>query len=182
MKKYNDLIILAIIWIVSIYSIFVAVIGSHNIAIQNYIGYGLLVGLSVLKFFKVKKFKTILGTFLMAGSINAVQFTYSTYTLAFTFTSLGRNFSSFGIQPLSLILLIFFIVANYSKVRLFYMDMFSEDPKILVERQMNNAVRHYEALKKEEDSFLQEIINNKSKYQIESVNAAKRLIEERKAQ
>jgi hypothetical protein len=181
-KKYSDLIILTIIWIISIYSVIIAVVDSYNLAIQNYIGYGLLIGLSVLRFFKVKKFKTILGIFLIVGSINAIQFTYSTYNLVFTWTPLGQSFSSFGIQPLSLILLIFFIVANFSEVSLLWTDLFSEDPKVVVERQMNIAARHYDALKREDDSYLQEIIDNKNKYQIESFKAAKRLVEERKTQ
>lgn len=181
-KKYSEIIILTLIWIVSIYSVIIAVVDSYNISIQNYIGYGLLFALSVLRFFKVKKFKTIFGIFLIVGSINAIQFTHSTYDLVFTLTSLGQSFSSFGIQPLSLILFLFFIVANFSEVSLFWSGLFSEDPKVVVERQIKIAERHYDALKKEDDSYLQEIINNKSKYQIESVKAAKRLIEERKTQ
>jgi hypothetical protein len=181
-QKYSDLVILTIIWIISIYSVIIAVIDSYNIGIQNYIGYGLLIGISVLRFLKVKKFKTILGIFLIVGSINLFQFTYSTISLVLSWTPLGHRFLSFGFQPLSISLLIFFLIANFSEFIHLLTDLFSEDPKVEFERQKRIATRHYDALKNEKDSELQTIIDNKSKYQIESVEAAKRLIEERKNQ
>lgn len=179
-QQYSDLIILTIIWIVSIYSLVFVRFASNTIAIQNYIGYGLLIGLTVFKFLKIKKFKTILGVFLIIGSMNAAQFTHSTYNLVFSLNPLGHGFSSFGIQPLSMILLIFFVFTNFVEVSQIWTDLFSDDPQIEVERQRKRDARHYEALKNEDNSYLQEIINNKSKFQMESVKAAKRLIEERK--
>ncbi len=181
-RKYSDLIILTIIWIVSIYSIIIVVLDSYNIVIQNYVGYGLLVGLSILRFFRVKKFKTILGIFLIIGSINLIQFTYSTTSLVLSWTPLGHRFTSFGLQPLSLTLLVFFIIINFSEVSHLLTDLFSEDPQVEIERQRNIDARHYEALKNKDDSYLQEIIDNKNKYQIESVKAAKKLVDERRTQ
>lgn len=115
-KKYCDLIILTIIWIVSIYSIIIMVFESYNIVIQNYIGYGLLVVLSVLRFFEVKKFKTILGIFLIVGAINLIQFTYSTTSIVLSWTPLDHRFTSFGIQPLCSTLLVLFLIINFSEV------------------------------------------------------------------
>jgi hypothetical protein len=178
-KKYSDLIILTIIWIVSIYSVISVIVNSYVIGVQNFIGYGLLIGISILRFLKIKKIKTILGIFLIVGSINAIQFTDSKITFIFTWTPFGQRYSTFGIQPFSILLLIFFILINFSDFMRLLTDMFSEDPKILIEKQKRIAVRYYDELKNEKDSKLHDIVENKNTYQIEYVRIAQRLIEER---
>jgi len=179
-KKYNDLIILTIIWIVSIYSVIVAIITPYDILIQNYIGYALLIGISVLRFFRIKRFKTILGILLVIGSINAIQFTYSTVTFVFSWTPMGHRFSSFGIQPLSISLLILLIILNFSDFMRLINGLLSEDPKVVVDRQKRIAEKHYYELKNEKDDKLNDIVANKSMYQFDYVKAAQRLIDERK--
>jgi hypothetical protein len=181
-KKYNDLIILAIIWIVSIYSVISVIVYSYEIGIQNYIGYGLLIGISILRFIKIKKIKTILGVFLIVGSINVIQFTYSAMIVFFSLSwpAYGDRTVSFGIQPLSTILLIFLIVVNRSDFIGLIANIFFEDPQIAIERRKRTAAKHYNELKSENDSKLQEIIDNKNMYQLEYVKAAQKLIEERK--
>ncbi len=179
-KKYNDLIILTIIWIVSIYSMIAAIVTPYDILIQNYIGYALLIGISALRFFKIKWFKTILGVLLVIGSINAIQFTYATVTFVFTWTPMGHIFSSFGIQPLSISLLILLIVLNFSDFLRLINGLLSEDPKVVVDKQKRIAEKHYNELRNEKDAKLQDIIDNKNLYQIEYVKAAQRLIDERK--
>jgi hypothetical protein len=179
-KKYNDLIILAIIWIVSIYSVIVAIVTPYDILIQNYIGYGLLIGISVLRFLKIKWFKTILGIILVIGSINVIQYTYETVTFVFTWTPMGHRFSSFGIQPLSISLLILLVILNFSDFMGIVNCLFSEDPKIAVDRQKRIAENHYNELKTEKDDKLQDIIDNKGMYRPDYVKAAQRLIDERK--
>jgi hypothetical protein len=57
--------------------------------------------------------------------------------------------------------------------------MFSEDPKILIEKQRLIAIKYYDELKNEKDSKLHDIVENKNAYQIEYVRIAQRLIEER---
>jgi hypothetical protein len=179
-KKYNDLIILAIIWIVSLYSVIVAIVTPYDILIQNYIGYALLIGISILRFFKIKWFKTILGILLVIGSFNAIQYTYATVTFVFTWTPMGHRFSSFGIQPLSISLLILLIVLNFSDFIRFVNGFFSEDPQIAIERQKRITEKLYNELKNERDDKLNDIIANKGMYQVDYVKAAQRLIEERK--
>ena len=76
LKKHNDLIILSVIWIISIYSVITAITNSYILGIQNYLGYGLVTGVSVLRFFTVKRFKTILGVLLVIGSVNAIQYRF----------------------------------------------------------------------------------------------------------
>ena len=179
-KKYNDLIIITILWIISIYSIISTVLISNVLGIQNYIGYCLLIGISVLRFFKIKQLKTILGFLLILGSINAIQFTYSTVTFIFTWTPMGHRFSSFGIQPLSISLLILLIIINFSDFMQLVNNLFSEDPKIVADRQKRITEKNYNELKPEKDDKLQDIIANKGMYRPDYVKAAHRLIDERK--
>ncbi len=180
-KKYNDVIILSIIWIVSIYSVISVILYSYEIGIQNYIGYGLLIGISLLRFFRIKRFKTILGILLVIGSINAIQFTYSTMTFFFNLNcaAFDDKTFSFGIQPLSLILLIFLLIANRSNLMNLLVELFSEDPNIVAQRQQRIAEKHYNELKAEKDSKLKDILDNKNMYRTEYVKAAQRLIDER---
>ena len=179
-KKYNDLIILLIIWIVSIYSVISMIMYSYEIGIQNYIGYGLLIGISVLRFFRIKRFKTILGILLVFGSVNALQFTYSNVTFVFSWTPMGHRFSSFGIQPLSISLLILLIILNFSDFMRLINGLLSEDPKVAADRQKQIAEKHYNELKNEKDDKLNDIIANIGMYRVDYAKAAQRLIDERK--
>jgi len=179
-KKYNDLIILSILWIVSIYSVISVILYSYEIGIQNYIGYGLLIGISVLRFFKIKRFKIFLGILLVFGSVNALQFTYSTVTFVFSWTPMGHRFSSFGIQPLSISLLILLIVLNFTDFVKLVNNLLSEDPKVVADRQKRIAEKHYNELKNDKIDKLNDIIANKGMYHIDYIKAAQRLIDERK--
>lgn len=179
-KKYNDLIILSIIWIVSIYSVFVAIVTPYDLLIQNYIGYALLIGISILRIFRIKWFKTILGIVLVIGSVNAIQYTYATVTFVFTWTPMGHRFSSFGIQPLSISLLILLLILNFSDFMRLMNSLLSEDPKIVTDRQKQIAEKHYNELKNEKNDKLNDIIANKDMYQVDYVKAAQRVINERK--
>jgi hypothetical protein len=179
-RKHSDLIIISILWLVSIYSVISAILYSYEIGIQNYIGYGLLIGISVLRFFSNKRFNTLLGILLVIGSINAIQFTYSTVTFVFSWSPLGQRFSSFGIQPLSISLLIILIILNFSDFMRLINGLLSEDPKVAADRQKRLVERHYNELIDEKDDKLNDIIANKSMYQIAYVKAAQRLINERK--
>lgn len=179
-KKHSDIIILLIIWAVSIVSIFIALTESYTIYIQNYIGYSLLVVASVLRILKVKRFKTILGGMLVLGTVNAIQFTYFTNIFVFTLIPFGHRFSSFGMQPLSIVLLIVLIALNFSA----FMDLIhrstTEDPQTLAERQKQMDEKYYNELKNEKDDVLHSIIANKAMNRREYIKAAQQIIEERK--
>ena len=60
-KRYNDLIILSIIWVVSIYSVISVIVNSYEIGVPNYIGYALLIGISVIRFLRLSISKLFLG-------------------------------------------------------------------------------------------------------------------------
>jgi hypothetical protein len=82
-KKHSDIVVLVICWIVSIYSLIIVFLEPYQIGLSNYVGYGLLTLISVLRFYKVRRIKTILGVFLILGSFNIFQLTYSSITMAF---------------------------------------------------------------------------------------------------
>jgi hypothetical protein len=173
-KRYNDLIILLIIWIVSIYSVISVITNSYEIGFQNYIGYGLLIGITILRFFRIKRFRTILGILLIVGSTNLIQFTYSTYTIV-----VKKFFSSVGIQPLSTLLLILLISFNYSDFLKLKAFLFAEEPNVSDDRKKQIALKYYDELKNEKNIKLLDIIDNKNMYQAAYVKAAQELIEER---
>lgn len=154
---------------------------SYQIGLSNYFGYGLLTFITVLRFYKLKRFKTVLGVFLIVGSFNLVQLTYSSITIVFSWTPFGESYSSFGIQPLSFVLLLFLVIINYSRFRDLIDDFLSEDPKIKMEREKRIDLSTYEKLKTEKDERLHEIIANKNTFRVEYYKAAKRLIEERES-
>jgi hypothetical protein len=178
-RKYSDLIILSILWIVSIYSGILVATGQYEIGLQNYFGYGLLILITALRFLKVRKIKTVLGVFLIFGSLNLIQFTCSTVTFFLTWKPPGHEFT-FGIQPLSLFLLLFLVFANFSYVSETILDLFSEDPKAALERQKQLDEHYYQELRQFTDEKLKEILDNKSKYPYEQFKAARRLLIERK--
>jgi len=178
-RKYCDLIILSILWIVSVYSGILVVTGQFEIGIQNYLGYGLLFLLTALRFLKMRKFKTVLCVFLIIGSLNLIQFTVSTVTFFLSWTPPGQTFT-FGIQPLSFILLLFLVLANSSYISEIVLDLFSEDPKEALERQKQLDEHYYQELRQLTDDRLKEILDNKSDYPYEQFKAARRLLIERK--
>lgn len=173
-KKFSELTILAIIWIVSIYSMIVAIFNNYEIGVPNYIGYGLLIAITILTARKFKKIKTVLGLFLLIGSLNLFQFTHSTITLFFTLPIFGNGNSSIGLQPLSFVLLVFFLVVNHSDLAAILKKILAPDPNTEMERKQNIENKFYEEMKSKPDSYLIGIIGSKNDYQPEFVNAAKK--------
>ena len=113
MKKTIDTIILSALWIFSIYTLSIA---GSAIGTSNYIGFGLLAGLTVLKLLKARGFTILLAVSLLAGSLNLFQFTPSSVTVAFSFSPFGNGFSTLGIQPLCSTLFVLFAVAYFSEI------------------------------------------------------------------
>lgn len=179
-RKYCDSIIISILWIFSIYSGILVTIGQFEIGFQNYFGYVLLILITALRFLKVRKIKTILGVFLIIGSLNLIQFTCSTVTFFLSWTPPGQTFS-IGIQPISLFLLVFLVLANFSYISETILDLFSGDPKADLERQKLLDEHYYQQLRPLANDKLKEIFDNKSEYPYEQFKAAHRLLIERKA-
>ena len=180
LRKTIDIIILSTLWIFSIYTLFLVITKSYEIGLQNYIGFCLLAGVTILKFLKVRKFKTILAIFLIAGSFNLFQFTYSTVTLVFTFSPLGHDFSTLGIQPLCSVLLILFAISYFPEIREFSQKYLGVDNKSKEESEQEVVDFFYQKLYNKTDNELTNILNDSSSYQIGYVKAAQKLIDERK--
>lgn len=177
----SDWIILIILWGISINSLIAVSIHSYNLVVQCYLGYMLLLIITFLRYFKVRRFKTFLGIFLLMGTINVLQFTYSQVNLVVSWQPVGHNFSSIGIQPISAMLLIFFGIINFAAIYDKFTDFFSDDYQGQQNRMERSALRHYETLKDKDSSYLQSIIDTKEKHQIESVRAARKILNERQS-
>jgi len=179
LKKHSDIIVLSILWIVSAYSVAIVFIDSYQIGIQNYIGYALLILLTILRFYKFKKFRTVLGIFLIIGSINAIQFTFFRQIWSFSFSIAGQKFPFLGFQPFSILLLIFFLIINFSDFMSLIYELFSEDPNVSKARKNKIFENNYENLLNVKDAEIQDIIENRNKYANEYVKAAERIKYER---
>lgn len=116
LKKYSDIIILSVLWIVSVYSVVQAILGNYILGLKSFLGYGTLLILSTLRFFEIKKYKMVLTIFLFIGSLNLIQFTHSTISIVFHVSSRGNELSSIGFQPYSTLLLACFLILNIDEV------------------------------------------------------------------
>jgi len=177
MKKTVDTIILSTLWIFSIYTLFIA---GSTIGTSNYIGFGLLAGLTVLKLLKARGFTIVLAVFLLAGSFNLFQFTPATVTVAFTFSPFGNGFSTMGIQPLCSILFVLFAIANFSEIRSFLQKNAGSESKSKQKPDERLVKFYYQRITAKSDRDLTEVITHEDKYQPEYFIAAERLIAERK--
>lgn len=180
MKKAIDTIILSALWIFSIYTLFFVVFKSGSIGIQNYIGFGLLVVISLLKFLKVRGFKTILALFLIAGSFNLFQFTSDTVTSFFTFSPWGYDFFTLGIQPLCSSLLVLYAIVCIAEIKGFLTHQLEGDSNRMEEADEELVQLFYKRLIAKTDKELSWIIHQEDQYQTEFVIAAHRLFNDRK--
>ena len=179
LRKTIDIIILSTLWIFTIYTLFLVVVKSYDIGLQNYIGYGLLTGITILKFLNIRKFRTILAVFLIAGSFNLFQFTHSTITMLFTFSFGESDFSTLGIQPLCTVLSILFAIAYFPEIREFLQKYLAVDNESKEESEQGVVDFFYQKLQNKTDNELTDILNDSSSYQIGFVKAAQKLIDER---
>ncbi len=182
LKKTIDVLVLSSLWIFSIQTLFDVLGDGTVIGWPNYIGFGLLILLTILKVLKVRKFRTMLAVFLIAGSFNLFQFTSSTITFVFTFSPLGHDFSTLGVQPLCSFLTLLFTFAYIREIRL-VLQKFSGVDQESKEESMRDAVDFfYEKLMSKPDEELNKIVSDSSSYQLGCVHAARKLIAERKSE
>ncbi|MDD2798122.1 MAG: hypothetical protein PHV20_05970 [Bacteroidales bacterium] len=179
LNKYYDTIIISILWVSAIIGIVFSFLQNTDILIQNYMGYGLLSAVTILKFTNPKLEKILLSVLLLIGSFNVIQFTQSTITTTFSWHPMNITTFSIGIQPLSFSLLIFLLITKFNVIAPILFQFFAADPKIEKERQNAVINKRYDELQNETDASLEEMITNKEKYQIEYVKAAEKIIYER---
>jgi hypothetical protein len=178
-KRNSDLIILSIIWILSIISIITAIIASQNLGVHIYLSYIFLLIISILRYFKVKGFKIYLAIFLVLGMIGLIQFSQFFWTTEFGMSFRENGINTVEFHTLFLILIIYFILANFGGISGIITDIFSENINDKIERQRRTTDKYYEELKLEKNEKLQDIIDNKNIFQVEYYRAAKKLLEER---
>ncbi len=178
-RKHSESIILTIIWLISIYSLTITIVKNYEIGISNYIGYILLVAITILTIIKFRNRRTVIAIFLLIGSFNLFQFTYSTTTLFFSLSIFGKAYSSIGLQPVCLTLLFFFVLINRSEVTSTLKKIILSVPN-KKQKEQNIENEFYQKIKEKPDSDLLKIIENKKDYQAEFINAAKKVITERK--
>lgn len=116
LKKCSDIIILSFLWIISVYSVIQAFLSNYVIGLKSYLGYGILLGLGILRFFEINKYKMVLTIILFIGSLNLIQFTYSSISMTFNLTVGGHELSTIGFQPMSTLLLACFLILNIDEV------------------------------------------------------------------
>lgn len=174
-NKYSDLIILILLWGITLYSVFVTQTTIYELTLKNFIAYSILVVITLLRTLKVRKIKTLLALTLLIASFNLISFIYKNYTLTFGITILSIKLNFLGIQPLSLVLLLFLLLTDIKRVMLILNKYFPS------EKHNNNDYSSLKNmfLKKFKDyniNQLKDILDEKDKYQDEAVEAAKILL------
>ncbi|TKG94317.1 hypothetical protein EYV94_13625 [Puteibacter caeruleilacunae] len=181
-KRTLNLLMILILWGVSFYTLYVTIFTNIVIGLQNYIGFGLLSVLTLLWFLKIKRFNTIFALFLLLGSFNVFQFTYSTITIGSSISFSGIKFITLGVQPLCSLLLLLFVVVYKSQVRVVVQKLLGTDQESLDENESELVHHFYKQLQSKTISELHSIVKEPDSFQPACVDAAKKIIEERESQ
>jgi len=112
MKKRLNYVSLSVLWLVSIFSVLFSSFTKHNLTCKSYVSIGLLLVITALFMFKYKYSKVLYFVFLVFGVFNLLSFSYVDYYWSFGLTVSEINLPSIGIQPLSLFILLIFILTN----------------------------------------------------------------------
>jgi hypothetical protein len=173
-KKYSDILVLGILWIISIHGLIVSFTDNYLIGISNYIGYGLLILTTILRLINLPKLKLILALLLFLATIQVIQFSY--YTIGFFIKINPSEGDAFGLglQPIHLILLLLFIFANFAETAGLIFNSPNDDKSLLIQR-------YYNELNHISDFELDEISKNLLSEKEEKIIAAKILLRERKS-
>lgn len=182
MKKTIDTIILSTLWIFSIYTLYVAVFNAGTIETSNYLGFGLLAGLTILKLLKVRGFKKVLAVFLLAGSFNLFQFTPSKVSIVFGFSPSGHDFSLPGMQPLCSALFLLFVIVCFPEIKRFFHTGADKESASFQKPDERLVKFYYQRLTTKPQRELADIITHEDKYQNEFVIAAQQLMAERQVE
>lgn len=119
MKQKIDKAVISILWILTIWTLIVIFTQNGHITIRNIIAFAALISLTILNILKTKKLKSILGLILIGGTVNGLVFTPIDLNIQLGVTiAKSSEFLSLGIQPISLILLITFMLAHRKEIKL----------------------------------------------------------------
>jgi hypothetical protein len=176
-KKNSDLIVLGLLWITSMTTIFAVFFTTYILPTKTYLGIGGLVILTTWRVIRRKDFKIFLAVFLLLGCIGLIQFSFVTSGLYW-----GKSddpFLQFHYGPLSIVLLLFLIALNVDSI-----SKMHKVPDEEIEKRSSQSTayldKYYNELKEKETIYLQQILSTRERWQKEYIEAAEKLVEERK--
>jgi hypothetical protein len=176
-QKHSDIIVLGTLWIISILVLRSKFNLNYIVPIKSYIGMSMLCALSVWRIIRRKHFKIVLAVFLFLGCIGLIQFSVST-----NYMYLGDSdnpTSKLYFSPISVILLVLLLALNVGSLSKIYKDQ----EEIVPERSNQSQAylnKYYDELKNKETAYIQQILSTRERWQKEYIEAAEKLVEERK--
>jgi len=176
-KKNSDLIILGLLWIISIITVFAGIFTVYTLPIKTYFGMGGVVILTIWRIIRRKNFKIILAVFLFMGSIGIVQFSFITSGLYW-----GKSEDPslrFHYSTISIVLLLLLFALNVHSISQMHKGA---DEEIEKRSPQSTAYldKYYQELKEKDNHFLNQILSTRERWQKEYIEAAEKILEERK--
>ncbi len=107
-KEWVQFVPLLILLLISINTIYIVLTTNYSISLAHYIGLSLVLITSVVFFFSRNIGNIFILVLLLAGMVNAIEFSQTTTQLNINFLSLSVTF-----QPYILGVLILFVVINF---------------------------------------------------------------------
>jgi len=180
--KYADFLILGIITCFSLNSIYQHVVNYEIIDTQHYFSFFLLAIALLIRFFNPKKGKIILGILLAMGSLNLVNYTIDSYNILFSFSLNSLKLKTVGLQPISFVLFLFFILINYRSIKKLYHKLFDDSPEEKGAIVKAKTEKYESIFNKYSVEELEEIIKNrKEDYEPFARNIMYRILNEKKS-
>lgn len=176
MKIKVETIILSILWVASIYSIFVTSTTEYKLSLSNYIAFISLIGLTGLKLFKIKNLNVGLGLILLAGTFNYISYSYSNTTIGFNLSLFDLNIY-IKLQMLSLGLLILLVIFDIESIRKMNRLLKTGDTKI-IPYDKDSIIKDFKNKFKEHSPLQLQNISIDKGYAEEANIAARELLEE----
>ena len=129
LQNIIDFVILAIFAVFSINTIVNHFQSDGVLSIQHYIGFLAIICSFTIRLLNRKIGRYFIGFQLILGSLNLFNYTISSITFVFTirFTSIWIN--SIGIQPLSFLVMILFIILNFKSINRILRGIFEDSPE-----------------------------------------------------
>lgn len=183
-QKYIDIVILSILGLLVLPSLITDSFSYHAGSKFTFITVGSFIILAILRILKIKRYKIIFALYLFLGVFNLFRITTFTDLFYLSFSANKEELLNIQFNIIYFYALAGFLgthtpilIEEYKKHR----DKL--DKKIADEADLNAnhyIDKYYEELKVKEDSYLQNILVTKERWQKEYILAAEKLLNERK--
>lgn len=183
-QKYIDIVILSILGLLVLPS-FITDSFSYNSGSKfTFITVGSLIVLAVLRILKIKQYKLIFTLYLLLGIFNLFRLSYFSGLFYFSFSANKEELMNI---PFNIIY--FYSLAAFLGVHVPILIPKYNNYKNKLDKKMADEAdltanhyidKYYEELKKKEDSYLQNILVTKERWQQEYIVAAEKILNERK--